>query len=93
MEEDKRSLAAVKQSVYYRNWCRARDRALVRLARIHKDEFQMLMEEEKERDEKDGKTWSSDGFTIIPPLNTRTRESQLSQAQSQQANRESAGNL
>ena len=71
MEDDKRALAAVKQSVYYRNYRRARDRALVRLAQAHVEEYRSLMQEERIRDEENGKTWSSDRFNIIPPLGTR----------------------
>lgn len=55
--DDKRMLAAAKQAVYYRNYRRARDRALVRLAQAYPDEYAKLLEEEKERDDREGKTW------------------------------------
>ena len=74
MNEDKaRTLAAVKQSVYYRNYRRARDRALVRLAQAHPDEYRILFEEEKEKDEAQGKAWTSSGTSIVPPDDARVR--------------------
>jgi hypothetical protein len=85
MAEDKRSLTAIKQSVYYRNWRRARDRALVRLAQKHKDEFRIMMEEERRKDEESGKTWSTSGLTIIPPLGTRDRVGRFAKGKSSEA--------
>jgi len=74
MNEDKaRTLAAVKQSVYYRNYRRARDRALVRLAQAHPDDYRTLFEEERARDEAEGKTWTSSGTSIVPPDDARVR--------------------
>jgi hypothetical protein len=74
MDEDKaRTLAAVKQSVYYRNYRRARDRALVRLAQAHPKDYRTLFEEEKARDEAEGKTWTSSGTSIVPPDDGRVR--------------------
>lgn len=74
MDEDKaRTLAAVKQSVYYRNYRRARDRALVRLAQAHPEDYRTLFEEERARDESEGKTWTSSGTSIIPPDDGRVR--------------------
>ena len=74
MDEDKaRTLAAVKQSVYYRNYRRARDRALVRLAQAHPDEYRNLFEEERKKDEAQGKAWTSSGTSIIPPDDGRVR--------------------
>lgn len=74
MNEDKaRTLAAIKQSVYYRNYRRARDRALVRLAQAHPDDYRTLFEEERARDEAEGKTWTSSGTSIIPPDDGRVR--------------------
>lgn len=67
MGEDKRTLAAVKQAVYFRNYRRARDRALVRLAQANREEYSRLLEEERARDEAEGKTWGRVGITIVPP--------------------------
>lgn len=75
MEDDKRTLAAVKQAVYFRNYRRARDRALVKLAQANREEYFRLLEEERARDESEGKTWGRIGTTIVPPSNTRVRPS------------------
>jgi len=73
MEEDKRTIAAVKQAVYFRNYRRARDRALVKLAQANREEYFRLLEEERARDEAEGKTWTSSGTSIVPPDDDRVR--------------------
>ena len=65
MNVDKRVIAAIKQSVYYRNYRRARERAMTRLSANHKAEYLALLEEERLRDEANNKTWTSSGATII----------------------------
>jgi hypothetical protein len=72
-EDEARTLAAIKQSVYYRNYRRARDRALVRLAQAYPDDYRTLFEEERARDEAEGKTWTSSGTSIVPPDDDRVR--------------------
>lgn len=60
MDADERRLAsAAKQAVMYRNYRRARDRALIKLSHLHPDEYKVLLEKEKERDEAEGKKWTS----------------------------------
>jgi hypothetical protein len=54
---DKRREYAARQAVYYRNYRRARDRAFVRLAQAYPDHYKELFEEERARDEANGKTW------------------------------------
>ncbi len=73
MEEDKRVVAAVKQSVYYRNYRRARERALVRLAQAHSEDYRIFLAEERAKDEANNKTWTSSGTTIITPDMDRLR--------------------
>ena len=46
-----------KQSIHYRNYRRARDRALVRLSHLYADEYRQLLVEEREVDEQEGKKW------------------------------------
>lgn len=72
-EDEARTLAAIKQSVYYRNYRRARDRALVRLAQSYPDDYRTLFEEERARDEAEGKAWTSSGTSIVPPDDIRVR--------------------
>lgn len=49
--------SASKQAVSYRNYRRARDRALVRLAQAYPDEYKEYLEQEKAYDESEGKKW------------------------------------
>lgn len=53
----KRRATAENWAVRSRNYRRARERALTRLAQIHKEEYLELLEQEKEKDEKEGKRW------------------------------------
>ena len=45
------------QAISYRNYRRARDRALVRLSHLYADEYRRLLVEEREADELEGKKW------------------------------------
>lgn len=57
-EKLKRRLAAAENmAVRQRNYRRARDRALARLANAHKGEYLDYLAEEKEKDEAQGKRW------------------------------------
>ena len=75
MEETKRRLeTATRKAIRDRNYRRARDRALVRLAHLHPDTYKQLLELEKIEDEKQGKTWISiDGSTNVPVVGVHTR--------------------
>ena len=48
---------AKKKAVRDRNYRRARDRALVRLAQLYPDTYKQLLEIEKAFDEQEGKKW------------------------------------
>ena len=49
-----------KQAIHYRNYRRARDRALVRLAHLYPDTYKQLLDEQRSFDEQEGKTWIID---------------------------------
>ena len=79
----KRRLAAAENmAVRQRNYRRARDRALARLANAHKGEYLDYLAEEKEKDEQEGKRWhnlagSVPGNWVVPtdrPTNTSRRD-------------------
>ena len=55
--ENKRLAAAAKYAVWQRNYRRARERALTRLAQAYPGEYKVYLEEEKENDYTQGKTW------------------------------------
>lgn len=63
---EKRIKSATKQAVSYRNYRRARDRALVRLAQAYPETYKELLELEKASDEITGAKWLDiDGNTIL----------------------------
>jgi hypothetical protein len=66
-DEVKRRVAtANRKAVRDRNYRRARDRALARLAHLYPDTYKQLLEMEKKQDELQGKKWISiDGTTVL----------------------------
>jgi hypothetical protein len=73
MENDKRLRGAANQAVRQRNYRRARDRALVRLAHLYPDTYKQLLEMEKKTDEQEGKTWLDLDGNTIPVVGVRIR--------------------
>jgi hypothetical protein len=72
MKNTHRVKAAADQAVRQRNYRRARERALTRLANAFPDIYRAYLEEEKDIDEKMGKKWLDlDGNTSL--ANTRTQ--------------------
>lgn len=55
--EDKRIEYAKRRAVWLRNYQRARGRALVRLANNYPDQYRDILEEERAKDEAEGKAW------------------------------------
>ena len=89
MENDKRLASAAKQAVYYRNYRRARDRALVKLSQAYPDAYKELLEKEKVSDEQEGKAWIDlNGTTVSPRIVARAkaRGITLAQADTNQGN-------
>ena len=56
-DTSRRSQTALRQAVHYRNYRRIRDRALRRLAHQYPDQYRLFLEEERARDEAEGKSW------------------------------------
>ena len=68
-----RKLVSAKQAVSYRNYRRARDRALSRLAKAYPNDYKELLEEEKANDEQLGKKWfATDTLIGVTFVDTRT---------------------
>ena len=66
MEKDRRLNTASRKAIRDRNYRRARDRALVRLAHLYPDTYKQLLEMEKKQDELQGKNWIDiDGSTTL----------------------------
>jgi hypothetical protein len=74
-ETDRRIASAKKQAVSYRNYRRARDRALSRLANAYPDTYKQLLEEEKAFDEQQGKKWVDIDGSTNPVVDIRTSTS------------------
>lgn len=69
---ERRMKAAANQAVSYRNYRRARDRALARLANAYPEDYKELLEQEKANDEQQGKKWLDlNGTTAFDKLGTR----------------------
>jgi hypothetical protein len=74
MSDDKRMASAAKAAVYYRNYRRARDRALIKLSHLHPEDYKELLEKEKVSDEQEGKTWIDlNGATVSPRIVARAK--------------------
>ena len=61
-----------KQSIHYRNYRRARDRALARLSKLYPNVYKDLLDEERELDEQEGTVWSLVGDGKLS-ITTHTR--------------------
>jgi hypothetical protein len=89
MSDAKRMASAAKAAVYYRNYRRARDRALIKLSHLHPEDYKELLEKEKVSDEQEGKTWIDiNGNTIEPviPTRTKTRGATLTETNTNEGN-------
>ncbi len=62
-----------KQAIEYRNYRRARDRALVRLSHLYADTYKQLLVEERELDEQEGKKWIGVTDSTRLTITTHTR--------------------
>lgn len=65
-----RRRSAEKQATYYRNYRRARDRALTRLAKANPAQYRAFLEEEREKDRQEKKEWADlSGSPVLHPDN------------------------
>jgi hypothetical protein len=71
MQENKE--VSGNQAILYRNYRRARDRALVRLSHLYADEYRRLLVEERKLDEQQGKKWVGVADSNRLTITTRTR--------------------
>ena len=72
-EATRRLETATRKAVRDRNYRRARDRALVRLAQLYPDTYKQLLEIEKAFDEQEGKRWLDINGTTNLSVGTHTR--------------------
>ena len=93
-EAIRRTQTATRKAIRDRNYRRARDRALARLAHLYPDTYKQLLEMEKIEDEKQGKNWISiDGSTAISVgIHTRaTGADDLAHTSNQRTNQSNDG--
>ena len=79
----RRKASAEKQAVFLRNYQRQRGRALTRLAKEYPNRYKELLEEERARDEAEGKSWLDiAGRTIgsMGSAGTSDRDSSISES-------------
>ena len=62
-----------KQAIHYRNYRRARDRALVRLSHLYPNVYRDLLAEEKENDSTEGKSWVASNTRVSVTMGVRSR--------------------
>ena len=85
-------LVSGKQALHYRNYRRARDRALVRLAHLYPDTYKQLLGIEKAFDEQEGKIWIAiDGVANLR-VGTNTRANGAHTFATQSGNKGNEGN-
>lgn len=93
-ELEKRMAQAARRAVQHRNYRRARDRALARLAHAYPDTYKELLAVERQFDEQQGKKWLDlDGTTSLSvDVHTRaTGADNLYTLQTNRDNRENQG--
>jgi hypothetical protein len=81
-----------KQAVHYRNYRRARDRALVRLSHLYPNVYRDLLVEERERDEDEDKKWISSNTRVSVTMGVRSRPSRKGRATKRSRNRRKTRN-
>jgi len=81
-----------KQAVHYRNYRRARDRALVRLSHLYPNVYRDLLVEERERDEDEDKKWISSNTRVSVTMGVRTGPTRKGRATKRSRNRRKTRN-
>ena len=57
MGVERRIESAINRAVWYRNYRRARERAMTKLTQLYPETYKQLFEIEKALDEQEGKSW------------------------------------
>lgn len=80
--ENRRIETALRTAVYRRNYRRGRDRALARLSRMYPEDYINLLNQERKKDEMEGKKWNHIGDSAVPGV-VRPSENRASASSSQ----------
>ena len=81
MSVERRIESALKQAVHYRNYRRARERALAKLSHLYPDTYKQLLGIEKAIDEQDGKNWIDISGSTRLAIRTSTSHGELTHTQ------------
>ena len=93
VDVEKRIRTATTHAVRQRNYRRVRDRALRRLGNLYPNEYRLLLEEERARDEAEGKVWVDITGRTNASLGLSTDNSQPSEVANGLGNQSEARNL
>jgi len=80
------------QAIHYRNYRRARDRALVRLSHLYPNVYRDLLVEEKERDEDEGKNWVATNTRVRVTMGVRSGPTRKNRTTKRSRNRRKTRN-
>ena len=85
MEVEKRIESAISRAVWFRNYQRARSRALVGLAQAYPDDYKQLFQIERSIDEQEGKSWVDINGNTRMDISTGTSSGNLTGTQEARA--------
>ena len=91
VDVEKRIRTATTHAVRQRNYRRVRDRALRRLGNLYPNEYRLLLEEERARDEAENKVWLDISGRTNASLGLSTDNSQPSEVANGFSNQGKAG--
>ena len=89
---EKRRAQAARRAVQHRNYRRARDRALVRLAQAYPDTYKELLAVERQFDEQQGKKWLNLSGTTNLSVGIHTRATGADNLYTSQTSSKTQGN-
>ena len=81
MGVEQRIESALRQAVHYRNYRRARERALAKLSHLYPDTYKQLLGIEKALDEQEGKSWIDINGNTRLDISARTQSRDTSDTQ------------
>jgi hypothetical protein len=89
---EQRIETAKRTAVGYRNYRRARDRALTKLSQLYPDTYKELLEREKANDEAEGRKWLDiDGTTNAPIASVSAKQFTAGQSSNLSSNQGNDG--
>ena len=81
MSVEQRVQSAMNRAVWYRNYRRARERALVKLSQLYPETYKQLFEIERSIDEQEGKSWIDINGNTRLDISARTSNGDLTGTQ------------